>query len=62
VLQIQTVPPSITVLEKLIVTQLVRKVPVFYKPEKFITVFRTEGRGGLSGPKWIQSTPSHPTP
>jgi hypothetical protein len=46
-------------LEKLIVTQLVNKIPVFHGTRGFITVFTTARNWSLSGSKSIQSTPSH---
>jgi hypothetical protein len=46
-------------LEKLIVTQLVKKFPTFYATQRFITVFTRAYHWSLSWARWIQSTPSH---
>jgi len=51
---------SRTLLEKLRVTQLVKKFPAFYGTRRFITVFTTIRHWFLSSANWIQSTPSHP--
>jgi hypothetical protein len=48
-------------LEKLIVTQLVKKFPAFYGTWRFITVFTRARHWSLSWARWIQSTHSHPT-
>jgi len=47
-------------LEKLIVTQLVKKFPAFNGTRMFITVFRTAHHWSLYRVKWIYSTHSHP--
>jgi hypothetical protein len=47
-------------LEKLIVTQLVKKFPTFYGTQRFITEFTRACHWSLSQVRWIQSTPSHP--
>jgi hypothetical protein len=49
-----------TLLEKLIVAQLVNKFPVFYEAWKFIAVGTRARHWMLSWATWIQSTPSHP--
>jgi hypothetical protein len=46
--------------EKLIVTQPVKKLPVFYATRMFITVFTTARHWSLFWARWIQSTISHP--
>jgi hypothetical protein len=48
------------VLEKLTVTQLVKKFPALYGTRRFITVFTTAGHWSLSWARWIQCTPTHP--
>jgi len=48
------------VLEKLIVTQLVKRFPAFYGTRRFITVFARARHWPLSCSRCIQSTPSHP--
>jgi hypothetical protein len=53
-------PWSKVLLEKLTVTQPVKKLPTFYKNRKFFTVFTTARYCSLSWARWIQSTPSHP--
>jgi hypothetical protein len=47
-------------LEKLTVSQLVKKFPAFYGTRKFITAFTTAGHLSLSSASSIQSMP-HPT-
>jgi hypothetical protein len=47
-------------LEKLIITQLVKKLPAFYGTLRYITVFTGARYWSLSWARWIQSTPSHP--
>jgi len=51
---------SRVLLEKLIVTQLVKKLPVFYGTRRFITVFTRACHKCLSWARCIQFTPSHP--
>jgi hypothetical protein len=46
-------------LEKLTVTQLVNKYPVFYGLRIFIAVFTRTRHWTLSWARWIQSTPFH---
>jgi hypothetical protein len=46
---------SSVLLEKLIVTQLVKKFPVFYETQKFITVFSRARHWSLSRTKFTQS-------
>lgn len=50
---------SRTLIEKLIVPQLVKNLPAFYKTQKFIMVF-TSCHLSASETRCIQSTPSHP--
>jgi hypothetical protein len=45
---------------KLIVTQLLKKFPAFYRTWRFITVFTTAHHWHLSWARCIQSTTSHP--
>jgi len=47
------------VLEKLIITQLVKKFPTFYGIWRFITMFPRTCYWFLFWSSWIQSTPSH---
>jgi len=47
-------------MEKLTVTQLVKKFPSFYVVQRLITVFTTVHDQSLSWARWIRSTPSHP--
>jgi hypothetical protein len=49
------------VLEKLVVTQLVKKFPTFYETRRFITVFTRARHWSLSRARSTQSTLSHPT-
>jgi hypothetical protein len=49
-------------LEKLIVSQLVTKFPMFYRTWRFITVFITACKWSLPLARQIQSTPSNPMP
>jgi hypothetical protein len=51
--------PWSRVLEKLIVTQLVKKSPTFHGTQRFITVFARALLWSLSWARSIQSTPSH---
>jgi hypothetical protein len=55
-------PRSRFFLEKLTVTQLVKKFSAFYGTRRFITVFTTARHWSLSWARWTQSTPSHPIP
>ena len=48
-------------LEKLTVSQLVKKRTVFYGIRRFITVFTRVGYLSVSWARWIQSTPCHPS-
>jgi len=47
-------------LEKLIVTQLLKKFPTFYGIQMFFTVLKRPRHWLLSWSRWIQSTPSNP--
>jgi len=47
-------------LEKLIVTQLVKKFPTFCGIQTFITTFRRACLWSLSWDRWTQPTPYHP--
>jgi len=49
-----------TLLEKLTVAQLVKRVPTFDGTQGFITVFTTAHHCFLSWDRCIQSTPTHP--
>jgi len=51
-----------TLLNKPVVTQLLKKFPAFYGIRWFITLFTKDGHRSLAWAKWIQSTPSHPIP
>jgi hypothetical protein len=51
-------PWSRVLLEKLIATQLVKKLSAFYGTRMYITVFTIARRWTLSWARWIQSTPS----
>jgi hypothetical protein len=53
-------PCSRVLLEKLIVTQLVKKIPVFYGIRRFITVYTRSRLWSLSWARCIQFTPSSP--
>jgi hypothetical protein len=53
-------PCSRILLQKLTVTQLVKKSPSFYGTRRFIIVFRKPNRWSLTSDRCIQSTPSHP--
>ena len=52
-------PRSYVLPEKLMISQLVKKLPAFYGNRKFITVHTTSRH--LSSPNWIQSTLSQHT-
>jgi hypothetical protein len=52
--------PWSRILEKLIVTQPVEKVPAFYWTCSFITVFTGDRYWSLSWARWIQCTTSYP--
>ena len=54
-------PWSRVLLEKLTVSQLVKKFPTFYGTRKFITAFTTARHLSLSWARSIQSMPAHPT-
>jgi hypothetical protein len=54
-------PRSRVVLEKLNGLQLVKKIPAFYGPRRFITAFASARQLSLSWPSPIQSIPPHPT-
>jgi hypothetical protein len=56
---IRTLTPCSRVLEKLTVTQLVKKLPAFYGTRMSITVFITARHWSLSWVRWIQSIPSN---
>jgi hypothetical protein len=47
-------------LEKLIVTQLIKKFPAFHGAWRFITVFTRTHHWSLSWARWFQSISSHP--
>jgi len=47
-------------LEKLIVTQLLKKFPAFYGTPRFITLFTTARHWSLCWAIWIRSTTYHP--
>jgi len=49
------------VLEKLIVTKLIKKYPAFYGTRRYITVFTRARHWSLSWTRRIQSTPSPPS-
>jgi hypothetical protein len=49
---------SRVLLDKLTVTQLVKKLPAFYGNRRFITVFTTARHWSLYWARWILSTPS----
>jgi hypothetical protein len=53
------IPQSRFLLEKLIVTQLIKKFLTFYATRRFITVFTRASHWSISWARWIQSTPSH---
>jgi hypothetical protein len=53
-------PWSRVLIEKLTVTQLVKKYPDFYATRRFITVFTTAYLMSLSWARWIHSTAFHP--
>jgi hypothetical protein len=59
-IQFWLTPWSRVLLEKLTVTQLVKKFPAFYGTRRFITVFTTVCHWPPSRARWLQSTPSHP--
>jgi hypothetical protein len=46
--------------EKLTVTQIVKKFPIFYVTRRFITVYTTARHWFLSSARWIQPTVSQP--
>jgi hypothetical protein len=50
---------SEVLLEKLIVTHLVRNFPAFYGTQRFITVFTRAHHWSLFWSRWIQFTPYH---
>jgi len=52
-------PWSRVILEKLRVTQLVKKYPACYRTQRFIIVFTIAWHWSLSLDRWFQSTPSH---
>jgi hypothetical protein len=47
------------ILEKLLVTLLVKRFPTFYGTWRFITIFTRAHHWSISWARWIQSTPSH---
>jgi hypothetical protein len=51
----QPIPWSGSLLQKLTVTQLVKKFPIFYGTRRFITTFTRAGHRSLSRLKCIQS-------
>jgi hypothetical protein len=53
-------PWSRFILDKLMITHLVKKCTVFYWIRRFITVFPTACFWSLSWARWIHSTTSHP--
>jgi hypothetical protein len=53
-------PWSRVLLEKLIVTHLLKKFPAFYRTQMFITVFTRARHWSLSRAKYMQSKPSVP--
>jgi hypothetical protein len=53
-------PWSIVLLQKLRVTQLVKKYPTFYGTQSFITVFTRACHWSLFWARYVQSTPLHP--
>ena len=53
--------PWSIVLEKLTVSDLVKKFPVFYGTQRFITAFTSAHHLSLSWASSIQSVPPHPT-
>jgi hypothetical protein len=55
----QLIPWSRVSLEKLTVTQLVKKFPAFYGTRRFVTVFRKVRHWSLSWDRWVQSKPFH---
>jgi hypothetical protein len=52
-------PCSRALLEKLIITLPDNEFPVFYRTQRFITVFTRARHWSLSWVRWIQSTTSH---
>ena len=54
-------PWSRVLLEKLTGSQLVKKLPAFYRTHRFITTFTSAHHLFLSWARSIQSTPPHPT-
>jgi len=57
---LQLTPHSKAFFEKLIVTQLVKKLLAFYGTWRFITVLITACHWPLSWARWIQFKPSQP--
>jgi hypothetical protein len=57
---LQVTPWSWTLLEKLIVTQLVKELPFFYGTRRFITAFSRARHWSLSWARWIKSKSSCP--
>ena len=55
-------PWSRVLLEKLTVSQLVKKFPAFYGTRRFITAFTSTCHLSLSSARSIQSMAPHPTP
>ena len=55
------IPYSTVLLQKLSVSQLVKKFPTFYGTRRFITAFTTARHLSLSWATSIQSIPPHPT-
>jgi hypothetical protein len=54
------IPRNPVLLEKLTVTQPVKKFPTFYRTPRFITVFNRTRHCSVSCATCIQSSPSHP--
>jgi len=55
----QPTPWSRVLLEKVIITQLVKKFPAIYGTWRFITMFIRSHHCSLSWTKWLQPTTSH---
>jgi hypothetical protein len=58
-LQLIVAPWNRVFLEKLILPQLVKKLPILYGVRSFITVFTTAYTWSLPWIRWIQSMPFH---
>jgi hypothetical protein len=58
--QVYLIPQTRVLIEKLIATQLVKKIQAFYGTSRFITEFTKARHSSLSWARWIHYTSSQP--